>query len=883
MNDQTYFHWDFFRPQIHSPTFAVGGQFLDIREDAMRGIQNKAPCKPFSLDQSCAFWSKDIGLESADGFHNVGGRVLEIRKEKSRDAARSRRGKENYEFYELAKLLPLPAAITSQLDKASIIRLSISYLKLRDFCGHGDPPWNREVQSHAKLHKGQRRGQTSITADLFELHQGAHILQSLDGFAFTLSNDGRFLYISETVSVYLGLSQVEMAGSSIFDYVHTQDHQEMADELGISLSSISSTLSSPTSPLVESPKSARAVTPPMNDRVPLMVPGGERGYRRTFCIRMKSTLTKRGVHSRTSGYRVLLICGKFRSQFSFTIGQKSPGPLLGLSGVAIALPPPSITELRIESDTFIMRFTSKFKVIYCENVISTLTDWKSDELSGRDVYTLCHPGDIQLLRKAHDDLLAKGQVLSPCVRLLNKGGGYIWVQICCTSLFTSKTTDEQTVLAIIQTMSIEHRGVAMDTSQMQNVAQPVCSSSNQGDLEAIADGKASVADSPDLLSKDTDESQDGSNEQPPEGASAEFHTTMEQGLFFEDSIDKKVELAKHDNRLSRRKADRPRKRRRDSDECSPVAAHTVDISDNSTCDLICRHNSVSEHGSSPSLHSEEDSILNLSSANPSIPSSPLVDTTKLAQATPEDLSLRSKIEKMNGEYREAKIQAKITDKNISSTVQDLEKAMSRHLPSKGKSSFVETTSRLDHNWTGPFYSFTPGLYSAHNNNIYASRESVIRTSLTNRVCSSLLDSNQIQPSSDLSIHKDQLQINIPHISIHNKQKQYVQSDILSLADELIIPTQPCESTAEKCGQGCFTENDDVLGLRTIHRNPKFTYASATDPINDIAKQPFLSVPNYPYVNPSLSQYANSSSQSVGAMFETRADGNSMWYGASYPT
>ena len=30
-------------------------------------------------------------------------RILELRKEKSRDAARSRRGKENYEFYELAK------------------------------------------------------------------------------------------------------------------------------------------------------------------------------------------------------------------------------------------------------------------------------------------------------------------------------------------------------------------------------------------------------------------------------------------------------------------------------------------------------------------------------------------------------------------------------------------------------------------------------------------------------------------------------------------------------------------------------------------------------------------------------------------------------------
>lgn len=54
-----------------------------------------------------------------------------IMKEKSKNAARSRREKENAEFLELAKLLPLPAAITSQLDKASVIRLTTSYLKMR--------------------------------------------------------------------------------------------------------------------------------------------------------------------------------------------------------------------------------------------------------------------------------------------------------------------------------------------------------------------------------------------------------------------------------------------------------------------------------------------------------------------------------------------------------------------------------------------------------------------------------------------------------------------------------------------------------------------------------------------------------------------------------
>ena len=56
--------------------------------------------------------------------------------------------------------------------------------------------------------------------DVFQEHEGTHILQSLDGFAISLASDGRFLYISETVSIYLGLSQVELTGSSFFDYIH---------------------------------------------------------------------------------------------------------------------------------------------------------------------------------------------------------------------------------------------------------------------------------------------------------------------------------------------------------------------------------------------------------------------------------------------------------------------------------------------------------------------------------------------------------------------------------------------------------------------------------------------------------------------------------------
>lgn len=59
-------------------------------------------------------------------------------KEKSKNAARTRREKENAEFGELGKLLPLPLPITQQLDKASVIRLTTSYLKMRQVFPDGE-------------------------------------------------------------------------------------------------------------------------------------------------------------------------------------------------------------------------------------------------------------------------------------------------------------------------------------------------------------------------------------------------------------------------------------------------------------------------------------------------------------------------------------------------------------------------------------------------------------------------------------------------------------------------------------------------------------------------------------------------------------------------
>ena len=154
--------------------------------------------------------------------------------------------------------------------------------------------------------------------NVFDAHQGTHILQSLDGFAFALGQDGRFLYISETVSIYLGLSQVELTGSSVFDYIHQQDHVELAELLGINHSQSHSTgLSSPLPPasVGSTGSSESESTTPYSNSTSVMTVSGSDTLERQFCIRMKSTLTKRGCqHFKSSGYRVVHVIAHLRPE-----------------------------------------------------------------------------------------------------------------------------------------------------------------------------------------------------------------------------------------------------------------------------------------------------------------------------------------------------------------------------------------------------------------------------------------------------------------------------------------------------------------------------------------------------------------------------------------
>ncbi|KAM6201295.1 neuronal PAS domain-containing protein 3 isoform 11-T11 [Rhynchocyon petersi] len=448
-------------------------------------------------------------------------RLQALRKEKSRDAARSRRGKENFEFYELAKLLPLPAAITSQLDKASIIRLTISYLKMRDFANQGDPPWNLRMEGpppNTSVKGAQRRRSPSALAiEVFEAHLGSHILQSLDGFVFALNQEGKFLYISETVSIYLGLSQVELTGSSVFDYVHPGDHVEMAEQLGMKLPPGRGLLSQGTAEdgASSASSSSQSETPePVESTSPSLLTT-DNTLERSFFIRMKSTLTKRGVHIKSSGYKVIHITGRLRLRVSLSHGRTVPSQIMGLVVVAHALPPPTINEVRIDCHMFVTRVNMDLNIIYCENRISDYMDLTPVDIVGKRCYHFIHAEDVEGIRHSHLDLLNKGQCVTKYYRWMQKNGGYIWIQSSATIAINAKNANEKNIIWVNYLLSNpEYKDTPMDIAQLPHLPEKTSESSETSDSESDSKDTSGITEDNENSKSDEKGNQSENSEDP---------------------------------------------------------------------------------------------------------------------------------------------------------------------------------------------------------------------------------------------------------------------------------------------------------------------------------------------------------------------------------
>ncbi|XP_048840776.1 hypoxia-inducible factor 1-alpha-like [Brienomyrus brachyistius] len=343
----------------------------------------------------------------------------EHRKEKSRDAARCRRGKESEVFFELAHQLPLPHSVTSNLDKASIMRLTISYLRMRRLLSSDEPVEESELDSQLNT----------------------FYLKALEGFLMVLSEDGDMVYLSENVNKCMGLTQFDLTGHSIFDFAHPCDHEEVREIL------IHRT---------GSPKKTK-----------------EQNTERHFFLRMKCTLTSRGrtVNIKSATWKVLHCMGhvllpKGEEEQSDCGYKQPPVPYLVL--ICEPIPHPSNIEVPLDSKTFLSRHNLDMKFSYCDERITELLGYKPEELLNRSAYEYYHALDSDHLTKTHHNLFAKGQVTTGQYRMLAKKGGFVWVDTQATVIYNTKNSQPQCIVCVNYVLSgVEEKDLVLSLRQTE--------------------------------------------------------------------------------------------------------------------------------------------------------------------------------------------------------------------------------------------------------------------------------------------------------------------------------------------------------------------------------------------------------------------------------
>jgi len=302
----------------------------------------------------------------------------------------------------LASILPFENSIVSKLDKISILRLAVAYLRAKSYIKESQRKEAEILDSHYR--------RDFITCDN-QLLNGEMFLQALNGFLMILDCNGELFFATHSIETYLGFHQSDVVHQSVFELVHSEDREELQRQLVWN----------------------SFLTPDQN--MPLqeiLLPENSHLLERSFTVRFRCLLDN------TSGFLRLDIRGKIKPLHGQNRKTEEP---LALFCICTPFGPPSLLEAPQKEIMFKSKHKLDLGIVSFEQRGKELFGYNEVEFSSKGIYDLVHPEDLTYVAQAHNELLKTGASGMIAYRLLCKDLSFQYVQTSSRLVYKNSKPD----------------------------------------------------------------------------------------------------------------------------------------------------------------------------------------------------------------------------------------------------------------------------------------------------------------------------------------------------------------------------------------------------------------------------------------------------------
>lgn len=330
-----------------------------------------------------------------------------------------RRDKMNAHIQEMAKHVPLVANSPRRLNKASILRLSLSHLKFH------------LGLKRKMLKKGKKRD--------IDLIHSVDVEEIIDGFLLVVTENGNIIHTSKLITKHLGYHQVDVIGQSVYNLIHPDDQIQF--QMQFKDGGVQDALL----------KSAQ----------------------KNFTLRM----AKRNKYA--LDYQVVHVMGQLKTSSQYYKQIKDEKWLVA---VVKSLVSTFVQEISMFNETSHMRYISKHDLngrvldidqnCPCNGILrgscewfSQLTGFQVEEIVGKSAYIYVHENDMDIVARVHKNMTENNEISETVFRSLTKNKGIYFTQ-SRTFFMHDRWTGKPKMIVAINDIISNCKGMSMLCKQL---------------------------------------------------------------------------------------------------------------------------------------------------------------------------------------------------------------------------------------------------------------------------------------------------------------------------------------------------------------------------------------------------------------------------------